>query len=216
MSTRGIFLAFEGGEGVGKSTQLRLFASWMEERGVPHLMAREPGGTPVGEAIRQILLDRAELDIPAETELLLMLAARAAFVRRVVLPTLERGAVMVADRYQLSSFVYQGIGRGLGVEAVRGVNAFATGGVEPDLTVLFDLSIEEGIARQEQAGKRRDRIEASGREFLTAVREGYLALAKGDEGVVVLDASLPAQELHARVCEVVRSRFPGTFGQGID
>jgi len=212
MTNRGIFLAFEGGEGVGKSTQLRLFASWLEEGGIPHLVAREPGGTPVGEAIRKILLDRAELDVPAETELLLMLSARAAFVRRIVVPTLDRGEVMVADRYQLSSFVYQGIGRGLGVEVVRQVNTFATGGLQPDLTIVFDISIDEGISRQKKAGKERDRIEASGRAFLEAVREGYLTLARGDDRIVVLDASIPPEELHAQVRKVVQSRFPETFG----
>jgi dTMP kinase len=144
-----------------------------------------------------------------------MLSARAAFVRRIVLPSLARGEVMVADRYQLSSFVYQGIGRGLGVEEVRRVNAFATGGLEPDLTILLDLPIDEGIARQEMAGKKRDRIEDSGRDFRQAVREGYLALAKGDERIVVLDASLPSEELHAQLREVVRSRFPAIF-RGID
>jgi dTMP kinase len=122
---------------------------------------------------------------------------------------------MVADRYELSSFVYQGIGRGLGVEEVRRVNTFATGGLEPDLTILLDLPIDEGIARQEMAGKKRDRIEDSGRDFRQAVREGYLALAKGDERIVVLDASLPSEELHAQLREVVRSRFPAIF-RGID
>lgn len=211
MSSRGIFLAFEGGEGVGKSTQLRLFASWLEAGGIPHLIAREPGGTPVGEAIRNLLLDRSELDIPAETELLLMLSARAAFVRRVVLPAVERGVVMVADRYELSSFVYQGIGRGLGVEAVQKLNAFATGGVSPDLTILLDLPVEAGAARQEKSGKMRDRIESSGKAFLDTVREGYLALAEEDDRIVVLDASLPPEELHLKVREVVQASFPARF-----
>ena len=124
------FVVLEGVEGSGKSTQVRLLSAWLAEMGVAHATTREPGGTAVGEAIRGVLLDRDGLEMPPETELLLVLAARAAFVRDVVRPALERGETVLADRFDLSTFAYQGFGRGLDLETVRRLNEFATGGNE--------------------------------------------------------------------------------------
>ncbi len=188
-----------------------MLLEWLASEGIEAVSAREPGGTPVGEAIREILLDRRELGVPAETELLLMLAARAAFVREMVEPALAAGRLMVADRFELSTLAYQGVGRGLGVERARELNAFATGGLRPDLTLVFDLPVTEGRARRHAGGKVDDRIEGAGDAFLERVREGYLALAAADDGVEVVDAAPDADAVHQQVRTLVRSHFPELF-----
>ena len=210
----GFFLVLEGVEGAGKTTQARLISHWLDELGIPHQLAREPGGTPVGEAVREVLLESDRLEIVPETELLLMLASRATFVRQVVEPALARGEVMVADRFELSSFAYQGLGRGLGLQRVRELNAFATWGVRPDLTLVFDLPVRVGRSRQEMAGKARDRIEREGIDFLESVREAYRMLAEEDGSVKLVDASLSEAEVHRTVRELLRSGFPEPFDPG--
>lgn len=210
----GRFIVFEGVEGAGKSTQVRLVSGWLRAAGVPHVTAREPGGTPVGEAIRQILLDRGELDVPAETELLLMLAARAAFVRDVVRPALDEGRVVVADRFDLSTFAYQGFGRGLALDGVRRLNAFATGGLVPDLYVLLDLPVDEGSRRQEREGKTRDRIEREGEAFLERVRQGYAELAAATGHARVVDGRGAPEVVHRRIRTLLQDEFPETFPGG--
>jgi dTMP kinase len=210
----GFFVVLEGAEGAGKTTQARLLVEWLEAEGVPCRLAREPGGTPVGEAIREVLLDRGELEMPPETELLLILAARAAYVRDVVRPALEEGVVMISDRFQLSTFAYQGVARGLGVERTRRLNAFATRGLAPDLTLVFDVPAREGRARQERDGKVRDRIEGEGEEFLARVADAYRTLGAREPGAVVVDASPPAEEVHHRVRELVAARLPELSGSG--
>ena len=126
-----LFIVLEGGDGVGKTTHVALLSAWFTALGLPHVSTREPGGTPVGEAIRSVVLGRPGLDMPDETELLLILAARAAFVRDVVRPALERGETVLADRFSLSTLAYQGYGRGLDLERVRQAIDFATGGLAP-------------------------------------------------------------------------------------
>jgi dTMP kinase len=207
----GHFIVLEGGEGVGKTTQLGLLVDWLQSLGIPCSTAREPGGTGVGEAIREVLLHRAEMVMPAETELLLMLAARAAFVRQVVVPALKRGETVVADRFDLSSMAYQGYGRGLGADEVRGVNAFATGGLRPDLYVVLDLPVADGLARKGGDVAGADRIEQEGREFLEEVRRGYLELAEGMPEAVVVDASGSPDEVHRRVRQALTDALPETF-----
>ena len=211
---RGFFLVLEGVEGAGKTTQAQLISRWLEELAVPHRLAREPGGTRVGEAIRSVLLDSEALEIIPETELLLMLAARAAFVSEVVKPTIERGEVMVADRFELSSLAYQALGRGLGLDRVRDLNAFATGGVRPDLTLLFDIPASVGRARQADIGKRHDRIEREGAAFLESVGRAYRTLAGEDDLIEVVDASASAEEVHRTIRTILRSRLPEPFGLG--
>jgi dTMP kinase len=209
--SKGFFLALEGVEGAGKTTQARLLGEWLSSEGVPHRVAREPGGTPVGEAIRRVLLDAPELDVPAETELLLMLAARAAYVRDVVRPVLERGEMMVSDRFELSTFAYQGLARGLGVERVRTLNAFATGGLTPDLTVVFDVSVSEGRQRQGAAGKAHDRMEREDSAFLDAVGRAYRELARTEPAVVLLDGAGSEHEVQGRRRGLLASRLPEPF-----
>lgn len=214
MSGRGFFLVLEGVEGAGKTTQARLLSRWMAERRIAHRIGREPGGTRVGEAIRRVLLDAPGREMPAETELLLLLAARAAFVRDVVRPALTSGEVMIADRFELSSLAYQGRGRGLDSDAVRALNAFATGAVRPDLTLVLDLPVAAGIARQSRAGKARDRIEGEGEVWLERVREAYRMLAAGDERVRLIDASGTEADVGRVVRKTVEDALPESFFQG--
>jgi dTMP kinase len=209
---RGLFLVLEGVEGAGKTTQARLLANWMGHLGLAVTSTREPGGTAVGEAIRALLLDRPDLDLPGETELLLMLAARASFVRQVVRPTLEKGGIVLADRFSLSTLAYQGYGRGLDLDQVRRLDAFARGGVEPDLTLVLGLPAEEGARRQREAGKGRDRMERAGDEFHERVARGYRELAgAGDPRVRSLDAAGTPDAVHERIRDALRETFPGTF-----
>lgn len=210
MQRRGLFIVLEGVEGAGKSTQARLLSLWMDELGIPHTLAREPGGTPVGEAIRAIVLDKGELTMPPETELFLILGARAAFVRDVVRPALEEGKVVLADRFDLSTFAYQGFGRGLDLEQVRQANAMATGGLRPELTMVLDLPVEMGLERKGGAGAG-DRIEREGEAFLTRVREGYRRLAAEDPVARIIEAEGAPEELQRTLRRVLGETFPGTF-----
>lgn len=197
---RGLFVTFEGGEGSGKTTQCELLALRLKAAGWQVLQLREPGGTPLGEAIRPLLLHR-ERPISAEAELLLFLAARAALVRDVIAPALQQGAAVLCDRFADSTLAYQGYGRGLGLDLVRRLNEFATGGLVPDLTVLLDLPVAEGRRRTRGDDDAFQREEDA---FHERVRQGYLALAKAEPSRwLVLDATrLPhelAQEIAARV-----------------
>jgi dTMP kinase len=205
----GLFLVLEGIEGSGKTTQAKRLADWLEERGVPCLLTREPGGTPVGEEVRRLLLEGGSLD--ARTELLLLLSARSALVREVIEPALSDGLVVVADRFELSTLAYQAWGRGLPLEAVRRLNAFATGGLRPDLTILLAVPRQTGESRR-AARSVQDRIEGAGAEFHERVAEGYLRLAESEPGVETVDGTAGPAAVHATLLAVLRSRFPGTFG----
>ena len=213
---RGRFVVLEGVEGAGKSTQARMLGEWMEACGIPFTLTREPGGTEVGEAIRNVVQDRPELSIPPETEFLLYLAARTAFVKEVALPVLERGELLITDRFSLSTYAYQGYGRGLDLDEVRRMNRFASGGLEPDIYLVLDLPVEEGRARQKAAGKREDRLEGSGEVFLEAVGRGYRELASTDGNIRLVDALGTPLEVHKRVREVLRRELPETFAIGED
>ncbi len=207
----GRLVALEGVEGAGKNTQANLLSQWLIDLGIPFTLAREPGGTEVGEAIREIVQDRPELNVPAETELLLYLGSRAAFVSEIVRPALSRGELVVADRFSMSTFAYQGYGRGLDLERVRELDRFATGGLVPDVYLVFDLRVEQGTARQRQQGSDEDRIEREGDSFLRLVRDGYLELARSEAGAHLIDASGDARDVHARVREVLIEALPETF-----
>lgn len=209
------FIVIEGLDGVGKSTQITLLSSWLDALGVPHMTTREPGGTPVGEAIREVVLGRDDLDVPPESELFLLLAARAAFVRDVVRPTLDGGRSVVADRFSLSTLAYQGYGRGLDLKRVRDAIELSTGGLIPDLYLVLDLPLEESRDRQRKAsGGDGDRIERSGDDFRKAVREGYLELARTEPNVETVSARGTPEEVHRRIRDRLRARFPGTFSPG--
>lgn len=211
MSGAARFIVIEGGEGAGKSTQAALLSSWMAASKIDHRRTREPGGTPVSEAIRSIVLARSDLDVPPTSELFLILAARAAFVRDVVRPALNIGLVVVSDRYALSSLAYQGYGRGLDLDEIRRANTLATGGLEPDLYLVLDVPVDEGARRQRRDGMPPDRIERSGTVFLQRVRDGYLALARSESNVRVIDGSGAPEEVHRRIRSLLMAEFPATF-----
>jgi len=204
-----VFIVLEGAEGSGKSTQARLIGEWLAANGVEHILTREPGGTKVGEEIRAILLHGD--DIPAETELLLMNAARAVFVNDVVKPALAAGKIVVADRFWLSSVAYQGYGRGLPLAEVRSICAFAAQGISPDLTVVLDVSAQESEARR--AGRGADRIERAGAEFHQRVAGAYRLLPRMEANVELLSGEGAPAEVHQRIRAVLRARLPETFGR---
>lgn len=205
------FIVLEGVDGVGKSTQITLLSSWLHALGLPHVTTREPGGTPVGEAIRELVLARSDLDVPPESELFLLLAARAAFVRDVVRPALEEGRMVVADRFSLSTLAYQGYGRGLDLKRVRDAIGLSTGGLIPDLYLVLDLPVGESRDRQRKASGAGDRIEQSGDDFQKTVREGYLELARIEPNVETVSARGTPEEVHRRIRDRLRARFPDTF-----
>lgn len=184
---RGRFVTVEGPDGAGKSTQLALLADWLRAQGEDVVTTREPGGTPAGEAIRNILLS-PDTTLGDRTELLLYLAARAEHVRMVVQPALARGAIVLCDRFCDSTLVYQSMVRGLPLETVLAVNDFATGGLAPDLTFLFDA---DPVLLAERLGQRGgpDRMEQEGLAFQQAVRQGFLTLAsRFPERIITIDA----------------------------
>lgn len=202
-----LFIVFDGIEGCGKSTQARLLAGYLADRGITCRLTREPGGTPVGEAIREILLHGE--DLTARTELLLMCAARAAHVAEVIKPELEAGTFVISDRYELSTFAYQGAGRSLDAEDVQLVNRVATGGLQPDLTIVVDVPWEVGAARR--AGSSADRIERAGDGFHERVAGAYRLLSEGEGAVQRVDGVGSPEEVHERVLALLRQRFPETF-----
>lgn len=213
MTRRGFFLVLEGPEGAGKSTLARGLAARLTAAGLDPVSVREPGGTPAAEQVRAALLDRANRFEPA-AELLFMVAARAHLVQEIIRPALDAGRIVVADRFALSSEAYQGAGRGLPLALVRSVNHVATGGVEPDLTLVVDLDPAAGQARQLAAGKEQDRLDRESPEFHARVAAHYRA-AEGP-GVRHLDGTLsPAALLEAAWGELAARRpepFRGLAG----
>ena len=201
----GLFVAFEGGDGAGKSTQIRLLRSAIERAGHDAVVTREPGGTPIGEAIREVLLDPRSDAMDDRTEALLYAAARAQHVREVIRPALEKGAVVLCDRYVDSSVVYQGIARGLGTAQVEELNRWATAQLVPDLVVLLDLDAEVGL---ERAGGTPDRLEAAGLEFHRRVASGFRDRARAEpDRYLVVDATRPVEQIQAEIRKVVLSRL---------
>jgi dTMP kinase len=198
---KGRFITVEGGEGAGKSSNLAYIQSLLEAAGKQVLFTREPGGTPLGEAIRELLLGHKHTGMADDTELLLMFAARAEHLQRKILPALEQGTWVLCDRFTDASFAYQGAGRGLSAEKIDELQQFVQGSLRPDLTLLLDLPVDQGLAR---AGKRSepDRFEREQRDFFEKVRHGYLQIAAQEpERVQVIDAA-PAL---ARVQEQIKT-----------
>lgn len=194
----GLFITFEGGDGAGKTTQAEMLAGWLSARGLEVVRTREPGGTRLGSSLRELLLHGEHVHERAEA--LLYAADRAQHVAEVVRPALERGAAVVQDRYIDSSLAYQGAGRPLPTEEVRGLSEWATGSLWPQLTVLLDVTPELAASRRAAAGQAADRLESEAHEFHNRVREGFLALAAAEpDRFLVLDAALPADELHAEI-----------------
>lgn len=188
---KGLFITFEGGEGSGKSTQIKKAAAFLKSSGKKVLLLREPGGTRVSEAIREIILNKDYTEMAPETELLLYLAARAQIVREKILPALKKGMAVICDRFEDSTLAYQGYGRGMSVKAIEQASQlFAKGNLVPDLTILLDIDPKQGMKR----GGRHDRMERQSDKFHQKVRAGFLDLArKNKKRFKVIDARLPIE-----------------------
>ena len=198
----GLFVTFEGTDGCGKTTQMKRAADWLRGRGYEVVTTREPGGCPISERIREIILDVGSAGMTAECEAMLYAAARAQHVSEVIRPAVKRGAIVLCDRFLDSSLVYQGVGRGLGMGAVRALNRLGVDGCQPDLTLFYDISPERAMQRR-RAASAPDRLELEEKEFFEAVYGAYKALAAEDpERIAVIDADRPidAVETDTRRC----------------
>lgn len=207
---RGVFVSVEGGEGAGKSSVIAAARATLDARGIPYRMTREPGGTPLAEALRALVLDPAHAGLTREAEVLMMFAARAQHVAEVIRPTLDAGAWVLCDRYTDASFAYQGGGRGVPVAALEWLEGFATEGLRPDRTILLDVDVDEGRRRVASRGEDRDRMEREDDDFFDRVRRAYLARAAGDPGRFrIVDAARPLDRVVADVVAELESLAAG-------
>lgn len=216
MAARGVFITFEGGDGSGKSTQIQSVREWFASRGREVIVTREPGGTELGTEIRRLVQNGPE-DVDARTEALLYAADRAYHVATVIGPALERGAVVLGDRYIDSSLAYQGAARSLGVDEIASLSAWATQGLYPSLTFLLDLPPEVGARRRTDAP---DRMERESMDFHERVRHQYLRLADAEpDRIVVIDAVGTVDEVFSEIRGVLVERFEGgvaTIDEAVD
>ena len=215
--SRGLLIVFEGAEGAGKSTQLKRLAEWLDARGREVVSLREPGGTAVGDEIRRLLLD-PDSEIAPRAEALLFMASRAQIVERRIRPALERGSIVLLDRFFLSTYAYQGHGRGLPEDEIRVANSMATGGLVPDLTVLLTLPVEAGLARAMDRGghDRMERTEIAFHERVTRAFDVFATpawqAAHAECGpIVAVDGRGTETEVFARLVETLRTRWPDAF-----
>lgn len=208
----GLFITLEGPEGAGKSTNREYLAERLRERGIDVLLTREPGGTPLAERIRELLLDPSDEPMAVDTELLLVFAARAQHLQQVIRPALARGCVVLCDRFTDATYAYQGGGRGLSIERIAQLEQFVQGELRPDLTLIFDLPVEVGLARAAARG-RLDRFEQEGRGFFEAVRQAYLQrAAQSPQRYRVLDAGQTLVQVQADIDALLPSLLEACRG----
>lgn len=202
--SNGMFITFEGADGCGKTTQQMLAADYLESKGYEVLITREPGAKGLGEDIRKILLDYKG-PVSERCESLLFLADRAQHVDNMILPAIEKGQIVLCDRYTDSTVAYQGYGRQQNLERIKKLNDFATNVLKPDLTFVFDIDVETSMQR---VGKEKDRMESEGKEFHNRVRNGYLKLAEEEPNrIKVLDAAKSIDEIHEEVVNILEAAF---------
>ena len=199
---RGIFIVMEGPDGSGKTTQINLLKNYLEDRGMECILTREPGGTKIGEDLRSVILNPEYKEMSSVTEMLLYAACRAQLVHEVIGPALERGAVVISDRFVDSSIVYQGIARGLGIKTVSDINKPGIGIYKPDKVLFIDISEKEGLQRKVQQ-KKLDRIEQEGIEFHHMISEGYRKILLGREDVITFDGEQDIDTLHQEIIECI-------------
>lgn len=206
---KGLFISFEGPDGAGKTTQAHMLLEKFRATGLQAMLTREPGGTPIGEEVRKILLNPLFHEMTVPCEVFLYCAARVQLVSQVILPALEKGIAVISDRFIDSSIVYQGYAGGEDLEMIRKLNLWATGELQPDKTFLLDLQAEKGLERlkkKPEGYSGGDRIEQKDPDFHCRVREGFLQLARSDpQRVFVLDAEKPPEEVHLNIWEQVKS-----------
>ncbi|AEB57718.1 dTMP kinase [Ectopseudomonas mendocina] len=208
----GLFITLEGPEGAGKSTNREYLAERLRERGIDVLLTREPGGTPLAERIRELLLEPSDESMAADTELLLVFAARAQHLQQVIRPALANGCVVLCDRFTDATYAYQGGGRGLSIERIAQLEQFVQGELRPDLTLIFDLPVEIGLARAAARG-RLDRFEQEGRGFFEAVRQAYLQrAAQAPQRYRVLDAGQTLAQVQADIDALLPSLLEACRG----
>ncbi|ETT46917.1 MULTISPECIES: dTMP kinase [unclassified Paenibacillus] len=213
MKREGFFITLEGGDGSGKTTVLGRVAAYLQNHSMPYLITREPGGIEIAEKIRSIILDPAHTAMDARTEALLYAAARSQHLAQVVEPALQEGITVLCDRFVDSSLVYQGYARGLGIEEVRGINRFATGGRMPDLTFYLDVDPEVGLSRIAANQNREvNRLDLESLEFHQKVKAGYeLVIGSDPERIVVLDANRPIHMVEQDIVRVLKDRILKDF-----
>jgi dTMP kinase len=201
-----MFYSIDGGDGVGKSTQIGLFCEWLRTRGQVVVTCRDPGSTRLGEALRELLLNRHDLEIHRRAEMLLCMAARAQMVEQLIRPALEAGKTVVCDRFVLANVVYQGHGGGLDVETLWRVGEIAVGGLLPDLTIVLDLPAKIAAGRID---RELDRMEKQGTDFHARVREGFLTEAARRQDVVVIDAAQTIEKVQDEIRDAVMNHEGG-------
>jgi dTMP kinase len=203
-----MFITFEGPDGSGKTTQVAPLSEFLSQRGYQVLITREPGGTAIGDQIRQVLSDLKNTGMHPRSETLLFLAARAQLVEQVIKPHLADGHIVLCDRYADSTMAYQGYGHQNDLDQINSLINFATGGLKPDLTLLLDVGAEAGLTRKAE-GTEWNRLDAYSLEFHERVRQGYAELAQAEpERWVVIDADQPADRVQEMIRQVVQSRLP--------
>ncbi len=209
-----LFVTFEGPEGCGKTTQVRLLAEWLSARGYDVLATREPGGTRIGEQIRAILLNPAHTEMVPAAEILLFSAARAQIVHEVIIPHLQRGGIVLCDRFADSTLAYQGYGHGLDLNVLRIITAFATAGLTPDITFYLDIPVEEGLRRKAQAGKAEwNRLDQRELAYHQRVQEGYRQLIAAEPARwVLIDARGSIEAVHMQVVREMERRLAVQHG----
>ncbi len=204
---KGLFITIEGGDGVGKGTQVKFIQEYLLSQGIDYISLREPGGSRIGEAIRKILLDKDNLNMTAEAELLLFNAGRAQLVEELVKPTIAKGTWVISDRFYDSSIAYQVGGRGLNEEQAREIIEFACQGLEPDVTIYLDLPVDEAIKRREQreleTKTSEDRMELESANFARRVRDKYLEIAAKEARVITVDAGASIEEVSAKIKRIL-------------
>ncbi|QQZ62634.1 dTMP kinase [Paenibacillus sonchi] len=213
MAREGFFITLEGGDGSGKTTVLGRVAAYLQNHSMPYLITREPGGIEIAEKIRSIILDPAHTAMDARTEALLYAASRSQHLAEVVEPALKEGLTVLCDRFVDSSLVYQGYARGLGIEEVRSINQFATGGRMPDLTFYLDVDPEVGLSRIAANQDREvNRLDLESMAFHQKVREGYRQVVESDpQRIVVLDANRPIHMVEQDIVQTLKDRILKDF-----
>jgi dTMP kinase len=210
---KGLFITFEGTEGSGKSTQVKRLGALLKKHHIPHLVTREPGGSRLSTHLRRWILNRLDYRLSPKAELYLFLADRAQHVKEVLEPALRSGKVVLCDRYTDSTLAYQGGGRGFDLKILRLMNQEATGGLKPDLTLLFDLPVRMGLKRALGRGKGKDRMEKENIKFHQAVRRVFLQTARKEKKrFIVVDAAKSQEDVYQQMLEGLIGRLPGPKG----
>jgi len=205
---QGKFITFEGIDGCGKSTQLALTSQILTEKGYDVIVTREPGGTSISEKIREILLSPSNGEMVNECEILLYCAARAQHVREKIIPAVKSGKIVLCDRFQEATFGYQGYGRGIALDVLKSINTYATGGLNPDLTFIFDVSVEMSMGRMAKINKAKDRLEQNGADFFQRIRDGFLNLAKSSpDRIKLINAEQSIELVSVEVINLIQKHI---------